>query len=360
MASKYELVSALAESTAQDLSRDPAAWMRFLDTAGRMYRYPFMDQLLIHAQRPDATACAELEVWNEKMNCWVNKGSKGIALLTERNGWPRLRYVFDVSNVHPAWNVGRLPYIWQMRERDEGAAIAQLEKTYGKTDENRSLGYRLLEIADRIAEDYSGDLLPDLKDRLEDSLLYGLDDLNLETRIRDTLRDSIGYMLLSRCGQDTADYDFSFEYLQDFNNLQVMSVLGNAVSEMTEPLLMEIGRTVRITEQQIARQEIREDRALETAGNRDNAGQERIVNEVSERQKEAGAGNISPYAEKNENGLANGQGNEYNALKRESKRQGDISTDDYVKGESAETNEAITEEVKGGNDHGTDLHAERG
>lgn len=103
MASKYELISALSESTAQDLSRDPAAWMHFLDTAGRMYRYPFMDQLLIHAQRPDATACAELEVWNEKMNCWVNKGSKGIALLTERNGRSRLRYVFDVSNVHPAY-----------------------------------------------------------------------------------------------------------------------------------------------------------------------------------------------------------------------------------------------------------------
>ena len=103
MASKYELISALAESTALDLSRDPAAWMHFLDTAGRMYRYPFMDQLLTHAQRPDATACAELEVWNEKMNCWVNKDSKGSALLTERNGWPRLRYVFDVSNVHPAY-----------------------------------------------------------------------------------------------------------------------------------------------------------------------------------------------------------------------------------------------------------------
>ena len=360
MASKYELVSALAESTAQDLSRDPAAWMRFLDTAGRMYRYPFMDQLLIHAQRPDATACAELEVWNEKMNCWVNKGSKGIALLTERNGWPRLRYVFDVSNVHPARNVGRLPYIWQMRERDEGTTIAQLEKTYGKTDENRSFGYRLLEITDRIAEDYSQDLLPELKDRLEDSFLYGLDDLNLEIRIKDTLRDSIGYMLLSRCGQDTAEHDFSFEYLQDFNNLQVMSVLGNAVSEMTEPLLMEIGRTVRITEQQIARQESRVNRDIGADENRDREERESGRNNASERQKEAGAGNISPDAEKSENGLANGQENEYNALKRESKRQGDISTDDYVKGESAETNEAITEEVKGGNDHGTDLHAERG
>ena len=338
MVSKYELISALAESTAQDLSRDTSAWMRFLDTAGRMYRYPFMDQILIHAQRPDATACAELEVWNEKMNCWVNKGSKGIALLTERNGRPRLRYVFDVSNVHAAWNIGRLPYIWQMRERDMEAVITQLEKTYGKTDETISFGARLMEIAGRIADDYSEDLLPELRDRLEGSLLDGYDDLNLEMRIRETLKDSMGYTLLSRCGQDTADYDFSFAYLHEFNNLQVMSVLGNAVSEMTEPILMEIGRTVRITEQQIARQE----------------------KEASGRQEEAGVENILPAGERSENELANVAKNEYNALKRESKRQGDISTDDYVKGENAETNETITEEVKGGNDHGTDLHSERG
>ncbi len=318
MASNYELISALAQSMAQDLSGNATEWMQFLDTAGRMYRYPFMDQLLIYAQKPEATACAELELWNEKMNCWVNKGSKGIALLTEKYGRPRLRYVFDVSNVHPARNVGRLPYIWKMRERDESAVLSQLEKTYGKTDENLSFGDRLIDIADTISKDYAADLLPELKDRSEDSFLYGLDDMNLEIRLRETMRDSIAYMLLSRCGLDAKDYGFSFEYLNEFNNLKVLSVLGSAISDMTEPILMEIGKTVRVAEQQIAQNK------------------------------------------KSEIELEKGSDNEYNALKRESERQGDISTDEYVKGESAVTDETITESRTGGNDHGTDLYEERG
>ena len=131
MARKYDEIKWLAQATAQDLSADTEKWKGFLTTAGRLYRYPFMDQLLIYAQRPDATACAELETWNQKMNCWVNRGSKGIALLDESSGRPRLRYVFDVSNVHPGWNVGRLPYIWQVRERNEQTVLNRLENIYG-------------------------------------------------------------------------------------------------------------------------------------------------------------------------------------------------------------------------------------
>ncbi|WP_437126218.1 YodL domain-containing protein [Lacrimispora amygdalina] len=326
MARKYDEIKWLAQATAQDLSADTEKWKGFLTTAGRLYRYPFMDQLLIYAQRPDATACAELETWNQKMNCWVNRGSKGIALLDESSGRPRLRYVFDVSNVHPGWNVGRLPYIWQVRERNEQTVLNRLENIYGKTDESRPFGDRLVELAHRIADDYYRDVMPDLQDRVDGSFLYGYDELNLEMRLQDTMRDSIAYTLLTRCGVDTEDYDFDFRYLHEFSDVKTLSVLGNAVSEMTEPVLMEIGRAVTVQERHIAR-----------------------YGEV-ERQTE----NISQAVEKSENTLANEARNEYNALKRESERQGDISTDDYEKGESANISE------QGGNDHGTDLHAERG
>ena len=326
MARKYDEIKWLAQATAEDLSADKEKWKGFLITAGRLYRYSFMDQLLIYAQRPDATACAELETWNQKMNCWVNKGSKGIALLDESSGRPRLRYVFDVSNVHPGWNVGRIPYIWQMRERDEQAVLNRLENIYGKTDDSRPFGDRLVELSYRIADDYYADVLPELKDRLGDSFLYGYDDLNLELRLQETLRESIAYTLLSRCGEDTELYDFDFAYLHEFSDVKTLSVLGNAVSDMTEPVLMEIGRAVTAHERQIAR-----------------------YGEVT-RESE----NISQAAEKSENRLANEPQNEYNALKRESERQGDISTDDYEKGESANISE------QGGNDHGTELHSERG
>ena len=253
MARKYDEIKWLAQATAQDLSADTEKWKGFLTTAGKLYRYPFMDQLLIYAQRPDATACAELETWNQKMNCWVNRGSKGIALLDESSGRPRLRYVFDVSNVHPGWNVGRLPYIWQVRERNEQTVLNRLENIYGKTDESRPFGDRLVELAHRIADDYYRDVMPDLQDRVDGSFLYGYDELNLEMRLQDTMRDSIAYTLLTRCGVDTELYDFDFRYLHEFSDVKTLSVLGNAVSEMTEPVLMEIGRAVTAQERHIAR-----------------------------------------------------------------------------------------------------------
>ncbi|MCR4745746.1 MAG: DEAD/DEAH box helicase family protein [Lachnospiraceae bacterium] len=314
MAGKYNEIKELARSTALELSADAEKWKAFLETSGRLYRYSFMDQLLIHAQRPDATACAELETWNEKMHCWVNKGSKGIALLDESSDRPRLRYVFDVSNVHPGWHIGRLPNIWQMRKRDEQAVIGRLENIYGKTNEDASFGKRLEELAYRIADDYYGDILPELKDRLDDSFLYGYDEQNLEIRLKETLRESIAFTLLSRCGEDTSQYDFSFLYLREFSDMKTMSVLGNAVSDMTEPVLKEIGRAVTAHERNIAR------------------------NSVLEHESK----NISPAEEKSEEGLANDLQKDYNALKRESERRN------------------INIQSKGESVYGDDLHSERG
>ena len=113
---KYEKISVLARETAKRISANREEWIRYLDVASRLYKYPFEDQILIYAQRPDATACASLEMWNEKMFCWVNRGAKGIALLDGESERPRLRYVFDVTDVHKAKRIGRDPFIWHLRE----------------------------------------------------------------------------------------------------------------------------------------------------------------------------------------------------------------------------------------------------
>ena len=182
MAGKYYYISALAEMTAADIVKNENEWTRFLTTAARLYKYPFNEQMLIYAQRPDATACASLETWNEKMNCWVNRGAKGIALIDTDSERPRLKYVFDVSDVHKARRIGRDPYLWELREEHKAPVLAQLEKTYGATDVNMPFEERVMEIADRIVQDYYEELLPELNYVKEGSFLDDLDELNLGIR----------------------------------------------------------------------------------------------------------------------------------------------------------------------------------
>ena len=202
MAGKYHYISALAEMTAADIVKNENEWTRFLTTAARLYKYPFNEQMLIYAQRPDATACASLETWNEKMNCWVNRGAKGIALIDTDSERSRLKYVFDVSDVHKARRIGRDPYLWELREEHKAPVLAQLEKTYGATDVNMPFEERVMEIADRIVQDYYEELLPELNYVKEGSFLDDLDELNLGIRWRETLASSISFTLLSRCGAD--------------------------------------------------------------------------------------------------------------------------------------------------------------
>lgn len=148
MITKYQMISALAEDTARQVAKNGQEWTSYLTTAARLYKYPFHEQMLIYAQRPDATACASIEIWNEKMNCWVNRGAKGIALLDTERERPRLKYVFDISDVHKARRIGRDPYLWELREEHQETVLAQLEKTYGETDRTLSFEQRLLELAD--------------------------------------------------------------------------------------------------------------------------------------------------------------------------------------------------------------------
>ena len=297
MAGKYHYISALAEMTAADIVKNENEWTRFLTTAARLYKYPFNEQMLIYAQRPDATACASLETWNEKMNCWVNRGAKGIALIDTDSERPRLKYVFDVSDVHKARRIGRDPYLWELKEEHKAPVLAQLEKTYGATDVNMPFEERIMEIADRIAQDYYEELLPELNYVKEGSFLDNLDELNLGIRLRETLASSISFTLLSRCGADMDLWkdDMNFEYIHEFNNTKSLAVIGNATTEMCKPLLMEIGRTIGAYERQIARQ------------NASNKAREKAAGEY-----------IGSHEENVEKGLANAPEADYNALKRES------------------------------------------
>ena len=319
---KYHEISMLAGETAGRVSKNGKEWTKYLDTAARLYKYPFEDQMLIYAQRPDAKACATMGIWNEKMFCWVNRGAKGIALFDRESERPRLKYVFDVSNVHKSRRIGKDPYLWEIREEHKDVVLAQLEKTYGATDKGNSFEGRLMEIAGRIAEDYYTEILPDLLYSKEGSFLEELDELNVGLRLRETLSASIAYTILSRCGADMDLWkdDLNFDYISEFNTSMALSVVGNATTDMCNPLLMEIGKTVAAYDRQIARNKAKEKaNAVQTDTNEKNP----------------------------EKTLANIPDPRYNALKRESENEPQTETT---------TNHIETEGIA----HGTDIREERG
>ena len=252
---KYKMVSALAEETSKEVVRNEENWMRYLNTASRFYKYPFKEQLLIYAQRPDATACASIEIWNQKMHCWVNKGAKGIALLDEGTH-SGLKYVFDISDVHKARRIGRFPNEWKMRDEHIDTVMKRLERIYGETDKDSGFIGRIREIAGRMASDYAGEIAANIQYSVKGSFLEELDDLNLEVRIRETLADSITYMVLKGCGLDEKEIaeEISFPYIHDFNTIGVLSHLGENVAEMSKSMLLEVGRAVRNYDRQNSHQ----------------------------------------------------------------------------------------------------------
>ena len=327
---KYHEISLLAGETARQVSKNGEEWAKYLTTAARLYRYPFDDQMLIYAQRPDAGACATMETWNEKMFCWVNRGAKGIALFDRESERPRLKYVFDVSDVHKSRRLGKDPYLWEIREEHKDAVLAQLEKTYGATDKDNSFESRLMEIAGRIAEDYYGELMQDMSYAKEGSFLEELDELNVGLRLRETLSASIAYTLLSRCGADMDLWkdELNFDYISEFNTTKALSVIGNATTDMCKPILMEIGKTVAAYDRHIAR------------------------NKAKEKANGVQTDNIEKNPQKV---LANTPEPRYNALKRESVLQTRTDIPIYVTGEQAVKN-IETEGIA----HGTDIREERG
>ena len=243
---KYIKISVLARETAKKVCRGREQWIRYLDVASRLYKYPFEDQLLIYAQRPDATACASLEMWNERMFCWVNRGAKGIALIDGESERPKLRYVFDVSDVHKARRIGKDPFIWHLREEHKEVVLAELEHIYGSTNDSLSFENRIYEIAERIAEDFFEEAVDEVIEEAANSFLEDLDGDAVAVRFREMLVQSVSYTILKRCGCDMTEFadDFTFDYIHEFNTIRTLSVLGSTTSELCEPVLIRIGRTI--------------------------------------------------------------------------------------------------------------------
>ena len=243
---KYVKISVLARETAKKVCRGREQWIRYLDVASRLYKYPFEDQLLIYAQRPDATACASLEMWNERMFCWVNRGAKGIALIDGESERPKLRYVFDVSDVHKARRIGKDPFIWHLREEHKEVVLAELEHIYGSTNDALPFENRIYKIAERIAEDFYEEAVDEVIEEAANSFLEDLDGDAVAVRFREMLVQSVSYSILKRCGCDMTEFadDFTFDYIHEFNTLRTLSVLGSTTSELCEPVLTRIGRTI--------------------------------------------------------------------------------------------------------------------
>lgn len=240
----------LAKETAKEVSGSPRDWMRYLDTASRLYRYPFSDTLLIHAQRPDAVACAELEVWNEKMRRWVNRGAKGIALIDDTGPRRMLRYVFDVSDTHPVRG-GRTPYLWRLKEEQQEMLLDHLTDTYGLGGEGASdLPSALRQIAEEMAQDTIEEAMDGMAYAISGTFLEGLDEDTIRVEFRTLLSNSAFYTLARRCGLEPMEYleEADFSGITDFNDLSVLAFLGNATSQLVEPVLRDIGRTIRQTE----------------------------------------------------------------------------------------------------------------
>ena len=239
-------IRGLAEYHATRISSSPRDWMNYLDTAARLYRYPFMDQLLIHAQRPKATACASLELWNEKMLRWVNRGAKGIALLDETMQKTRLRYVFDIQDTHKVKG-GRTPYLWQLQEKQQEALLNHLEEVYGlETKDAGNLSDALMATAKYMVEENLDEYLDGLTYVTEGTYLEELEEDTIRSEFRSLLTDSIYYTLASRCGLDPLERqeEMDFVHITDYNSLSVLTFIGNATSMASESVLVDIGRFV--------------------------------------------------------------------------------------------------------------------
>ena len=246
MPSKTEEYLALAQRTANGLTRYWESWTDYLTTASRLYKYPFADQLMIYAQRPDATACADFDIWNNRMNRYVRRGAKGIALLDESSGFPRLHYVFDVSDTGVRRN-SRDPEVWQLGPDLVQPVSEMLSKTYGISGERVS--QQLADVAGKLVADYWDNNGGDIRGIVDGSLLMDYDEAGVEMQFKSAAAISVTYTLLERCGIEPAgwfDKD-DFQAIYNFSTPDSVYALGAAVSDMSREVLRNIERTVKTT-----------------------------------------------------------------------------------------------------------------
>ena len=246
MPSKTEEYIALAQRTANGLTRYWESWTDYLTTASRLYKYPFADQLMIYAQRPDATACADFDIWNNRMNRYVRRGAKGIALLDESSGFPRLHYVFDVSDTGVRRN-SRDPEVWQYNDDLKQSVSEMLSKTYGISGERVS--QQLADVAGKLVADYWDNNGEDIRAIVDGSLLMDYDEAGVEMQFKSAAAISVTYTLLERCGFEPVgwfDKD-DFQAIYEFSTPDSVYALGAAVSDMSREVLRNIERTVKTT-----------------------------------------------------------------------------------------------------------------
>ena len=256
--SKLQDIRNLVQEHAVLVSSSPGDWMDYMDTASRLYRYSFSDQLLIHAQRPDATACASLELWNEKMLRWVNRGARGIALFDETWQNTKLRYVFDISDTHMVAG-GRSPYLWQMQEHQREEILTHLAEVYALEEKDAAtLQDALMAVAREMVNDNLEEYLDGLEYAVEGTYLEDLDEVTIRSDFRQLATDSVYYLLSRRCGLDPMELleEEDFMHITDYNHLSVLTFLGNAASQLSESILIDIGKTVHKISLEEARKEV--------------------------------------------------------------------------------------------------------
>ena len=270
MPSKTEEYLALAQRTANGLTRYWESWTDYLTTASRLYKYPFADQLMIYAQRPDATACADYDVWNSRMNRYVRRGAKGIALLDESSGFPRLHYVFDVSDTGVRRN-SRDPEVWQYNDDLKQPVSEMLAATYGISGERVS--QQLADVAGKLVADYWDNNGGDIRAIVDGSLLMDYDDAGVEMQFKSAAAISVTYTLLERCGFEPEGYfdKDDFQAIHTFSTPDAVYALGAATSDISREVLRKIERTVKTTtrrrnvermEEYEQQSELHEDRGL--------------------------------------------------------------------------------------------------
>lgn len=288
MATKIQFISELSNETYKKLP-DYRNWTAFLRSAAWQYKYPFADQLMIYAQRPDATACANLSTWNNKLHRWINKGAKGIALPRRSGNRTYLDYVFDISDTNSFY--GNEVKLWQYQTKHADAIIETLENTFGELEDKSGIIGAVFSAAHNAVEDSKADYISELKYARKDSFLEGLDSVNIDVEFQRTAENSVAYMILERMEIDADDY-FTFEdfpHIMDFNTPDTLSLLGNAVSSISEQALREIVATIRA--------EIKKDRKIfaksentkyNVSKDKNNTVEERTDNNVREHNLQTG------------------------------------------------------------------------
>ena len=247
MANKLYAMEQLTEEVAKDVAASPQEWMRFLNTASRLYKYTFPEQLLIYAQRPEATAVASMEIWNQKMYRWIKKGSKGIALIDNTSGpKTKLRYVFDVQDTYKVRNLGKDPQLWNLPVEGEQLVADYLQEQLSLEDTEGGLAESLHQAAKESMQEWLPDALEELRLDVTGTFLEELDEQNQEVEFRELMTNSVWYVLLNRWGLDVQEYldAEDFRHITDFNQLKILGHLGSAANEISRPVLMQIGRYV--------------------------------------------------------------------------------------------------------------------